>query len=394
MTITLVLPKPPSYSETFFRSKINGLQKSGHKVILVTGKTNYKYSECSHFTHPGVSKNKTIQILKMIWEFLKLIPFLKRVFRFVAVEKEYDSSLRQILERIYINATLLKLDTDWLHFGFATMAINRESVAKAIEAKAAVSFRGYDIGIYPLSNKNCYDRLWKTVDKVHYISTDLYDKALKLGLSKSVPSKKITPAIDVGKFDPSQDIMLSLNSSKINLLTIGRLHWKKGYVDTIQALLLLKQSGIEFNYKIIGDGPEYERIAYAAYQMGLADQVNFLGRLNHEDVRTHLGEADMYVQYSIQEGFCNAVLEAQAMGKLCVVSNAEGLSENVIDGETGWVVPRLQPHLLAKKIIEIIELNPIDQNRITQNAIKRVQKQFNIAKQQEEFNQFYSSNKV
>lgn len=392
MTITLVLPKPPSYSETFFRSKINGLQESGHKVILVTGRGDFNYSECTHLTHPKVSKNVVVQILKMIWEFLKLIPFLSRVLKFVAIEKEFGSSKRQILEKIYINSTLLGLNTDWLHFGFATMSINREAVAKAIGARAAVSFRGYDIGIYPLSNKNCYDRLWKTIDKVHYISSDLYNKALKLGLSKSVPSKKITPAIDVNKFDTSHGIRSSLDSSIIKLLTIGRLHWKKGYVDTIQALSLLKQSGIKFNYKIIGDGPEYERIAYAAHQMGLADQVSFLGKLDHKDVKTHLEEADIYIQYSIQEGFCNAVLEAQAMGKLCIVSDAEGLSENVLNGETGWVIPRYEPKLLAEKISSVTVM-PIDERLNTaKKARQRVVHHFSLDGQKKSFKEFYTVN--
>ena len=57
----------------------------------------------------------------------------------------------------------------------------------------------------------------------------------------------------------------------------------------------------------------------------------------------------IYLQYSIQEGFCNAVLEAQALGLLTIVSDAEGLPENVIHGETGWVVPKRKPKFFAQK---------------------------------------------
>ncbi|MBK7870836.1 MAG: glycosyltransferase family 4 protein [Saprospiraceae bacterium] len=56
--------------------------------------------------------------------------------------------------------------------------------------------------------------------------------------------------------------------------------------------------------------------------------------------QTYYEKADIYLQYSIQEGFCNAVLEAQAMGLLCIVSDAEGLPENILHGQTGWVVPK------------------------------------------------------
>ena len=108
---------------------------------------------------------------------------------------------------------------------------------------------------------------------------------------------------------------------------------------------------------IIGDGSEYERLVFAAYQLGIKDHVTFAGILPQVDVKKQLEHSDMYLQYSIQEGFCNAVLEAQAMGLLCIVSNAEGLAENVLDGKTGWVLPKRQPELLAEKIKDVIGMS-------------------------------------
>ena len=60
----------------------------------------------------------------------------------------------------------------------------------------------------------------------------------------------------------------------------------------------------------------------------------------HDDIVKFYKKADIYIQYSIEEGFCNAVLEAQSMGVLTIVSDASGLIENVVDGKTGWVVPK------------------------------------------------------
>ena len=246
-----------------------------------------------------------------------------------------------------------------MHFGFATMALERELVAQAIGAKMAVSFRGYDIGVYPLKNPGCYDLLWKKIDQVHYISDDLYRKAQQLGLPASIPHQKITPAIDTRFFDSTsiaKDSNPDKNNDVIHFCTIGRLHWKKGYVDMLQALRILKDQGIHFKYHIIGDGEEYERIAFAAYQFNLQDKVIFEGKIDHQQVREILVNSTFYLQYSIQEGFCNAVLEAQALGKLCVVSDAEGLAENVLDKQTGWVVPKLNPEAFAQKIQDVIHL--------------------------------------
>ena len=102
-----------------------------------------------------------------------------------------------------------------------------------------------------------------------------------------------------------------------------------------------------------------------------------------------MSDADIYVQYSIQEGFCNAVLEAQSMGLLCVVSDADGLMENVVDEQTGWVVPKRRPAALAQRISQILKMNASAVSEIRQNAMARVRAQFDLKRQKEMFLKFY-----
>ena len=200
--------------------------------------------------------------------------------------------------------------------------------------------------------------------------------------------EKITPAIDVSVFQPATQNFSQ--KAKPIFMTTGRLHWKKGFVQTLEALAILKDRGLDFTYKIIGEGPEYERIAFAAYQLGLMERVQFLGKLPHAEVKQQLEDAAIYIQYSIQEGFCNAVLEAQAMGKLCVVSNAEGLAENVLHGHTGWVVPKYSPDKLAQQIKWVLDLGAEEKRKNSEKAKRRVRNSFNIEKQQREFVGFYT----
>jgi colanic acid/amylovoran biosynthesis glycosyltransferase len=63
--------------------------------------------------------------------------------------------------------------------------------------------------------------------------------------------------------------------------------------------------------------------------------------------------ADIMVHAAVEEGFCNAVIEAQAMELPVVTSDAGGLPENVEDGVTGFVVPRRNAEAMAEKIIEL-----------------------------------------
>jgi colanic acid/amylovoran biosynthesis glycosyltransferase len=390
MTIAIVLPQPPGYSETFFRSKIEGLIVNGHQLILVTAATNKSFDLCTHVQHPKVYKNPIRQLLSMLLVFVGLLPYWNKVNRYINLERKEGTSFKRLVEKIYINASLLKLNADWIHFGFATMALDRETVPKAIKAKLAVSFRGYDIEVFPLKNRDCYQKLWAHVDKVHSISNYLLEKAFDLGLSKSANSEVIYPAVD---FDFIKKIQLSSDTLgvKLKLLTIARLHWIKGIDDLIETAQHLKSKQINFEWKVIGEGDQKhtERYAYHIYKAGLQEQVLLLGKLSHAETLKELSTTELYVQTSLSEGFCNAVLEAQALGKLCLAFDAGALSENIDSNITGFLSPKGQPRLLAQKIIMVKQLTRQEKEQLIQNSISRVKENLNINKQKREFNLFY-----
>ena len=87
---------------------------------------------------------------------------------------------------------------------------------------------------------------------------------------------------------------------------------------------------------------------------------------------------------------CNAVLEAQAMKCLCIVTDAGGLSENVIDGTTGWVVPRRSANSIANSLLKIIDMSPDSLKIIRDSAAIRVKEKFNLTQQNELFRNFYT----
>lgn len=387
MKIGIVLSRPPSYSETFFISKIKGLQSHGYEVILFVQNSDSEFKLCK--VVEGNKGNKK-DLIKLIYGAIKCIFIafknVKRTIRFIKFERRIRANWLIVLRNVYINMHILSKKLDWLHFGFATMALGRENTAKAIGAKMAVSLRGFDMAIYPLKKQHCYNFLWVNVDKIHSISNDLYVLALKLGLSSTKAYQKITPAININLFKNDDH---KNYGNPIRILTVGRLHWKKGYSDTLYALKQLKDEGVQFKYTIVGTGKEYEKLMYIRYVLGLENDVVFLWKVSHEEVKELMDQHQIYIQYSISEGFCNAVLEAQAMGLLCVVSDAEGLPENVLEGKSGWVVPKKAPEKLASKILEVHNLEMHEKKQIIDFAINRVKQEFNLDKQQKEFIEFY-----
>ncbi|WP_417200730.1 glycosyltransferase [Bizionia sp.] len=387
--IGLVLSTVPRYSETFFRNKISGLQDKGFEVVLFVDyfdPTDYDFG-CQVVAAPHFGGG----LLTRIWySFIALVQSLfmhpRRSYKLFALNKADGIALKANMKQLILNQFFFSQDVDWLHFGFGMLAVKRENVAQAMGAKMAVSFRGYDLYLSPLKHPGCYDLLFKKAVRYHVLSEEMKQTLVDYTIWPR-HIQVITPAINTQFFKGHG---LANANPVLQLITVGRLHWKKGLEYTLEALALLKAAGIAFHYTIIGAGSERERLVFAAHQLGLLDYISFTGKLPQEAVKSQLENASIYIQYSIQEGFCNAVLEAQSMGLLCVVSNAEGLDENVLDGQTGWVVPKRQPQLLAKQLVQVIQLSEADKEAIRTRAIRRVRDAFNLHKQQAAFLAFYN----
>lgn len=386
MRIALVLAAPPGYSETFFRNKINFLMEAGHDVTVLVDRKSGARPDLAWKVRWGMSAYSHLdRVPALVHHLLAAGPF--RITRLVKMNRKSGFTWRQTASSVYQSLHLLAVSCDWLHFGFGTQAVHRENVARVLGARMAVSFRGFDIAIYPLKHPGCYSLLWSRADIIHVISDDLRQLLLKNGCDNHQQVIKITPAIDTQIFQST--VRDKSPDGPWHIATVARLHWKKGLEYTLESLALLKATGISFTYTIIGEGEEFERLVFAVDQLGLTDQVVFKGKQSQMVVRELLRGCDLYVQYSLQEGFCNAVLEAQALGLLCVVSDAEGLPENVVHDVTGWVVPKRKPDLLAEQLIRIMAMPQDQQQQVAERASARVRKDFSLEKQQAEFLRFY-----
>lgn len=386
MKIGLVLPAIPAYSETFFRSKIEGLKREGHEVLLfVKEPPTYSFDLCNVVVAPSLYRFHK----RWFWEWFRVLGYLlfnfPKAFRLFSLHFKNENSYFKAFQNVLINAHFLPYTLDWLHFGFGTLALGRIHVAEAIGAQMGVSFRGFDLFIYPVKHPGCYRELFSKTVYYHVLSEQMKQHLMACGVPEHF-IQIIPPALKLEDFKPSDRAL----ASPYRLLTVGRLHWKKGLESVLTALAILQQEGVDFTYTIVGSGPELERLQFAVYQLGLTERVFFKGKLPHAEVLALYQDHQIYIQYSFQEGFCNAVLEAQASGLLCVVSDADGLDENILHGVTGWVVPKRNPKALAAQLIEVTQLSPAVQSEFRARAYKRVQIGYGLELQQQSFAAFYS----
>lgn len=389
MKIALVLSVPPGYSETFFNSLIKGLQEEHHEVTLYTGKVKRKYDLCKHVTHPSVHKFYIVQVFLMAYRGLTLLPNFKTVKTFFHLERKEGTPVKRIIEKIYLNAVLLKFKGDWIHFGFATTALQRELVPKAVGAQMAVSIRGYDINVYPLKYLDCYGVLWRQVDRVHSISNYLLNKAYGLGLGQNKSFRIIHPAVDL-KTLPKPNA--NQNKGGFKIVTIARFDWIKGLEMLTQVALILKDRGLDFEWVVIGTGntSEKERYLFDVNEKQLNTHLIHKGQCSHHETLNILKDCDLYVQTSLSEGFCNAVLEAQALGVPCVAFDVGGLPENISHMKTGWLIEPYDVVAMSDKISDMSVLTPAEIAKFSQHAIKRVHDYFALEQQKQAFQEFYA----
>jgi glycosyltransferase involved in cell wall biosynthesis len=146
----------------------------------------------------------------------------------------------------------------------------------------------------------------------------------------------------------------SLNSAPSGPVvgTVGRLSWKKGQVDLLDAAAEVLGRVPKACFLLVGDGPLQGELQSRAKKLGIEDHVRFAGSV--EDGAAVLSQMDIFVLPPHMEGMSNSLLEAMAAGKPVVATNVGGNPEVVVDGKTGLLVPPGNPKALARAILRLL----------------------------------------
>lgn len=157
--------------------------------------------------------------------------------------------------------------------------------------------------------------------------------------------------------------------------TLGRLAWKKGQEYFLTAAAAIIKEEPQVTFVLVGDGPLRTQLEEQARALGIASQVKFLGqRLDSQAV---ISLFDIFVLPSVIEGMPNALLEAMALEKPVVVTNAGGNAEVVRDGTTGFVVPTRQPAEMAQRILQLLRQETLAQD-LAAAARRSVRQQYSF----------------
>lgn len=259
----------------------------------------------------------------------------------------------RFLAATYLKSAFVGFELDVLHVEFDAQAIGIADLKEIFGCKLLLSGRGTFQQLSTLdSTPEALAYLFRYVDGYHFISRFLERNMRELGLPPTVPTWLIEPAIDLALFSPPAK---RTSDGPLRVISVGRLSWEKGYETALHTIASLRTRGIPIEYTIYGEGPARDAIRYAVRQLGLDAHVELAGNARREMMPAAYAAADVMLHTAVAEGFCNAVVEAQAMELPCVVSDAGGLPENVDHGVTGYVVARRDVTGFVDRLVELAQ---------------------------------------
>jgi glycosyltransferase involved in cell wall biosynthesis len=168
--------------------------------------------------------------------------------------------------------------------------------------------------------------------------------------------------------------------------SIGRFVPYKGYAYLLEAARLVRDVKPAAHWVLVGDGELRGELERQRRTLGLETQVHLPGW--REDVPDLLALCDLFVLPSVVEHFGRVLIEAMAMGKAVVATDAGGVPEIVIQGETGLLVPPAQPKDLAEAVLTLLEDAPRAQ-RLGMAGRRRAETTFSLARHVEAVETLY-----
>jgi colanic acid/amylovoran biosynthesis glycosyltransferase len=363
LKIAFITENFPVLSETFVLFKIRAFEKRGHEVWVFTQnvKRNQKIMH-EHFRQIDL-ETRVIKLpvfdrvrLKDIYRGLARVIFFSPLrvaglgFRIL-----FDPGAQgRRLRRFNLALPLLVERFDIIHAQFGNCGARYYSVQESLGVPMVVSFRGNDILLPKKELLPEYKPMFDKVARLLPGCDHIKKKAVELGGPPDKMEKIFTEKdLEIFSYFDRRD----RKKKPPVILTVARLYWRKGYIYSLEAMRILKQGNIDFEYWIVGEGESREEIELAVKDLGLSDNVKFFGGKASREMNEMMHEADIFLMTSVLEGQGGVVVEAQATGLPVVATRVGGIPECVDDNKTGILVDSRDSKAIAEKIQYLIE-NP------------------------------------
>ena len=211
---------------------------------------------------------------------------------------------------------------------------------------------------------NSYKNVHKILANSSY-TRDLMQASLKIDTNQI---QIIHPGIDVyNDFITEEDkknVSDIIRKNKPVITTLARVEERKGHVFVLKALPEIKEKFPNVLYLIAGKGPYLESIKKITKEMNLENNVKFLGWVTEPEKSLILRQSDLFVMTPTTvgesvEGFGMAYIDASFHGVATIGSDSGGVSDAILDNETGIICESGNQEMITEKILLLLEDNKL-----------------------------------
>jgi len=173
------------------------------------------------------------------------------------------------------------------------------------------------------------------------------------------------------------------NGVDLSLFSPGERAWKEKVV-LIQIALQgkeMKPDLADIARDLISEGLPVEALIVGR-EGASSGGITYCGRRRHEEIPLLLRQADILLHMSVSETFGMTAIEAMATGVIPVVADIGGLSQNVISGETGYVIPpedRVKTKAVLEEVVGKFSCGHPDIQALRERGLARVRERYSLS---------------
>ena len=361
----LVLPDGPISQEAGVykyskgeRLYIDNLAKDFKVVQIATfvlreGDEFYESNLHSSFTSPNIqvielpsSKRKNPSVIEKAFQFLKVFLVLAKVVRNVDIAylflPSYPSAFGFLASKIYGKPYIVYGADDWVAASESMFRWEKNGSSRFYRAYAALN-KKMEVSIVrsALFGVAAGGQL---IEKYRNLGCTTYPTTPRMTLTRSdIFTRSDTCTGDI-----------------IQLVNVGGLIHDKAQHQLLEAFSLALKKENRLRLKIIGDGPERNRLMSLASTLGISDQVEFTGYIESETILySHLKAADIFVLSSVTEGFPRVLYESMCMRLPIITTRVGGIPYLMTDRENALLVDCGDNSALADAIHTMISNNEL-----------------------------------
>jgi colanic acid/amylovoran biosynthesis glycosyltransferase len=259
---------------------------------------------------------------------------------------------------------------------------------KEFGIKLMVSLRGAHINYSPLTDielQKKYNAFFPLVDGFHAVSEAIKKEAMKYNAA-ATKIKVVYSGLALNNLQ--YQIKNYSNNNTLQIISVGRNHWIKGYTYALSALEKLKKTGASFHYTIVGVH-QNEELCYLRDTYNLKKEVTFINTLPFQEVVNYINKSDVLLLPSVEEGIANVALEAMALGTVVISTDCGGMQELIQHNINGFIVPLRNARAMTSALNKVANLSVDEYVAITKTARKTIESKHNQQKMVSDMKKLY-----